>query len=147
MRLKLSLVRALKRLRDRVRRSRVKQIPSQQRPLDHFFGTLFFLSLVLCFAQTPWLLPLVYVVLCAIGLPLRVIKYTRLKWQFFLLDFCYLTNLLVLAHLLFFPENSKLQARQLHHSLLPLCWPHRSRATAGRRPWRSPVPRGPWPAR
>lgn len=74
----------------------------------YFFGTLFYSMLVFLFWSHPWTLAPLFVLLLFIFLPVRAAKYLRLKWVFFLADYCYWANLFCCAVLLFFPTDDRL---------------------------------------
>jgi len=82
-------------------------------------------------AVAPGMLPLVYVAYMAVLLPVRAVKYLRLKWGFFLCDFCYLANAVVLLHLTVAPLSPRLAALSFVLADGPLAWA----IYAWRTPW------------
>lgn len=57
------------------------------------FGLILFLS-----GSQPWLLPCCFLVFAAIALPWRMYDFHRMKWTFFLVDFCYVSFNTSLSH-------------------------------------------------
>lgn len=49
--------------------------------------------------------------LFSIGMPLLIViryfQYSKRKWQYFLLDFCYFANVALIIYLIFFPESQR----------------------------------------
>jgi hypothetical protein len=79
----------------------VKQaVQSQSSPHAYFLGVILFTSIVLCLSAAPSLLPMFYLGLALFGLPYRVISFCKRRWQFYLVDFCYAANVLVIIFLL-----------------------------------------------
>ncbi|XP_063965718.1 uncharacterized protein LOC129276618 [Lytechinus pictus] len=53
-----------------------------------------------------WFLPYLYTAYLFVLLPIRAYKYTAMKWQFFLADWCYVANLMSLLYLWAAPYKS-----------------------------------------
>ncbi|KAG2425765.1 hypothetical protein HXX76_013391 [Chlamydomonas incerta] len=78
--------------------------------LRYFGGCLVLAGLValLCFA--PALVPLAFLGFVATCLPYRVWSFTRRKWVFFLVDYCYFANLAAAAFLVWAPTHAGWEA-------------------------------------
>jgi hypothetical protein len=84
-------------------------IHSQSSPHAYFLGIMLFTSIVICLSAAPSLLPMLYLGLAAVGLPFRFISFFKRRWQFYLVDFCYAANVLVIIFLLIsWPWNTAL---------------------------------------
>ncbi len=70
----------------------------------------------------PLLAPLWYTFKAAALITARFILYRRNKWHFFLADFCYFANFLLLAYVWFFPSNAKLFHVCFAFATGPLSW-------------------------
>ncbi len=70
----------------------------------------------------PWLMPWYYIVKAPILIGIRIYMYCRQKYQYFLIDFCYWANLLLLFYLIVFPNSKELfvVAYSIAHG--PLAW-------------------------
>jgi hypothetical protein len=70
----------------------------------------------------PWFMPWYYVVKAPILLAYRFHSYFKNNLHYFLLDFCYWANLLLLIQIIFFPTNKRLfmVAYAVTHG--PLIW-------------------------
>jgi hypothetical protein len=60
----------------------------------------------LLFAYKPEWMYFSYTLQCAFFLPIRVFTYYRLRYHYFLFDFCYFANLLNLAYIWLFPRST-----------------------------------------
>jgi len=70
----------------------------------------------------PWLMPWYYMVKAPILLFIRGYCYFKEKSQYFLLDFCYCANLLLLIQLIFFPTSKRLFMLAYASTHGPLIW-------------------------
>src|SRR4051794_12258404 len=70
----------------------------------------------------PDLMPWFFTVKAVILLTLRWILFRRRKWHYFLFDFCYYANLLVLVYLHIFPKSQALFLICFAFSVGPLAW-------------------------
>ena len=70
----------------------------------------------------PWLMPWYYIVKAPILIGIRIYMYCQQKYQYFLIDFCYWANLLLLFYLIIFPNSKELfvVAYSIAHG--PLAW-------------------------
>ena len=55
----------------------------------------------------PYVMPWYYLVKAPILIGLRVYTFFQHKFQYFLIDFCYWANVLVIIYLIFLPENKR----------------------------------------
>lgn len=76
----------------------------------------------LIFAFRPEWVPFSYTIQSAFFLPLRVWTYTRLKWHYFLFDFCYVANLAALSYLWIWPQSEFLFTIVYCAAHGPLAW-------------------------
>jgi Protein of unknown function (DUF2838) len=76
----------------------LREVGSKQEARLHAGGTLLFGGLLYIAGAQPWLLPYVFLLFLVIALPWRVYHFHRQKWDFFLLDFCYVGHPYYLAH-------------------------------------------------
>ena len=91
---------SLKALLERVTQESLR---SQSSPMQHFIGVLLFASIVACLTMAPSNICTYYLALASIGLPYRIFSFWRRGWMFYLVDFCYAANALVIAYLLYYP--------------------------------------------
>lgn len=87
--LKTSLVRATK-----------QSIRSLSSTIVYFMGTMLFSSILVCLSAAPSLLPALYLALGLFGLPYRIFTFCKRGWQFYLVDFCYAANALVIIFII-----------------------------------------------
>lgn len=59
----------------------------------------------LVFARRPTWIPLLYSLQCCFFLPLRIYTYSRQHWHYYLADYCYLANALLLLYLWVWPSS------------------------------------------
>lgn len=70
----------------------------------------------------PWFLPWYYMVKAPILIFIRIYSYFQDKFQYFLMDFCYWANLLLLVQLIFFPHSKRLFMIAYASTHGPLIW-------------------------
>lgn len=70
----------------------LKEVGSKQEAKFHAGGTLLFGGLLFVAGAQPWLLPSIFILFLVIALPWRAYHFHRQKWDFFLLDFCYVSH-------------------------------------------------------
>jgi hypothetical protein len=88
-----------------------------------FFGGVLNVILLAFFTSgVPWIMPWYYVVKAPILIGTRICLYFKDKFQYFLIDFCYWANLLLLVYLIFIPNSKELfvVCYALAHG--PLAW-------------------------
>ncbi|EIE25281.1 hypothetical protein COCSUDRAFT_40577 [Coccomyxa subellipsoidea C-169] len=88
----------------------LKDIGSRKESNLYAAGALVFGFGLFVAGAAPFLLPACYLIFAAVCFPWRVYTFTKRKWGFFLLDFCYWGNLATVAFLLFAPHNHQLGA-------------------------------------
>ncbi|CAG9460823.1 unnamed protein product [Pedinophyceae sp. YPF-701] len=96
-------------------KTQAERAPPGGQAFLHFLGTLIFTVIVLGCAAARWAIAPVYVLFLAFSIPWRTKKYRRLKWEFFMVDFCYFVNALAAVHLVGWPNSQALGA--LTHAL------------------------------
>lgn len=72
-------------------------------------GSLLFGLLLFVAGAAPAALPALFLAFFFIAMPARVVHFCRMKWTFFLVDFCYFANAAAVVYLLFFPGHARLQ--------------------------------------
>ncbi|KAL9314641.1 hypothetical protein ACSQ67_020093 [Phaseolus vulgaris] len=90
--------------------------------VTHLLGVLGFGGFCFLFGARPEAVPLVYCVFYVVFVPLRWIYYRFKKWHYYLLDFCYYANTILLICLLFYPRNEKLFMVCFSFAEGPLAW-------------------------
>jgi hypothetical protein len=70
----------------------LKEVGSKQEAKFHAGGTLLFGGLLFLAGAQPWILPSIFLLFLVIALPWRAYHFHRQKWDFFLLDFCYVSH-------------------------------------------------------
>ena len=87
-----------------------------------FLGVVNVLVMAFFVHGVPWLMPWYYIVKAPVLIGLRIFLYFREKYQYFLIDFCYWANLLLLFYLIVFPSSKELfvVAYSIAHG--PLAW-------------------------
>uniref|UniRef100_A0A7S3PHU6 Glycerophosphocholine acyltransferase 1 n=1 Tax=Aplanochytrium stocchinoi TaxID=215587 RepID=A0A7S3PHU6_9STRA len=87
---------------------------ADEKPRNHFLDKLWYFCVVygvICFTYLMTddtgrgYLPLFYVVLLPILLVHRYFQYKRRKWQYYMLDFCYVANLLLFLYIMAFQQS------------------------------------------
>jgi hypothetical protein len=73
-------------------------------------------------AGTPWLLPDWYVFWCILLLTARFFMYHSQRYHYFMLDFCYFSNLLLIFYLKFYPTSPELYILNFANACGPLLW-------------------------
>jgi hypothetical protein len=73
-----------------------------------FLGVTDIICLSFFLHGLPWIMPWFYILKAPILILIRVYQYFQCKCQYFLIDFCYFANLLLMIYIVFFPENKKL---------------------------------------
>ncbi|GFR48508.1 hypothetical protein Agub_g10172 [Astrephomene gubernaculifera] len=73
-------------------------------------GAVFLCLLNFILGFAPALCPLLYLLFAAVCLPYRVVNFTKRKWTFFLVDFCYFANIACCTFLILRPEDPRLEA-------------------------------------
>lgn len=69
-----------------------KSLRSDERePLYFTLGTAVLCCIVLCLGARPLWMPWLYLGFAAVGLPMRVVSFTKKGYGFFLLDYCYVS--------------------------------------------------------
>ncbi|GFH27746.1 uncharacterized protein HaLaN_26120, partial [Haematococcus lacustris] len=63
-------------------------------------------------ASAPWCLPRLYLAFIALAMPWRLYSFARRQWGFFLLDFCYFANALIVAYLLWLEAQPPLTSQR-----------------------------------
>ncbi|KNC73256.1 hypothetical protein SARC_14184, partial [Sphaeroforma arctica JP610] len=71
--------------------------------------------------QHQWL-PYFYTFKAATLLPFRYVVYNSKKWHYFMLDFCYYANLMLLLYIWVFPDNATLFMVLYSLTHGPLIW-------------------------
>ncbi|XP_041477684.1 glycerophosphocholine acyltransferase 1-like [Lytechinus variegatus] len=69
-----------------------------------------------------WNIPYIYLILLTVTMPMRVYRYWQMKQQFFLLDWCYVSNFLLLIYIIGFPENGTFFTVVFGLSNGPVAW-------------------------
>lgn len=107
----------------------VKRIAKKADEHEHFINKVTYSIGVLCFGtfcyilgRRPYDIPHLYALFFCIAAPLRWAYYKSKKWHYFLLDFCYYANAILISYLLFFPDNAKLFLLCFAFSEGPLAW-------------------------
>ncbi|PWN30579.1 hypothetical protein BDZ90DRAFT_229596 [Jaminaea rosea] len=90
--------------------------------LSFLVGVMNLVASSLIFAFRPEWVPLVYTLQSAFFLPIRVWTYTRLKWHYFLFDFCYAANVAALAFIWIWPASPFLFTIVYCAAHGPLAW-------------------------
>lgn len=90
--------------------------------ISFLVGVMNLVASSLLFAFKPEWVPISYTFQSAFFLPLRVWTYTRLKWHYFLFDFCYAANLAALAFLWIWPHSPFLFTIVYCAAHGPLAW-------------------------
>ncbi|KAK7354620.1 hypothetical protein VNO80_20085 [Phaseolus coccineus] len=90
--------------------------------VTHLLGVLGFGGFCFLFGARPEAVPLVYCLFYIVFVPLRWIYYRFKKWHYYLLDFCYYANTILLICLLFYPRNEKLFMVCFSFAEGPLAW-------------------------
>ncbi|XP_052773799.1 uncharacterized protein LOC128212401 [Mya arenaria] len=75
--------------------------------LVYVAATLGILVLTLVVSSQQWAMPFLFAVLSPLIIGIRMIFYWKLKWQYFMIDFCYFANALTYVFL-WFPEHENL---------------------------------------
>lgn len=73
-----------------------------------FLGVTDIICLSFFLHGLPWIMPWFYLLKAPILILIRIYQYFQCKCQYFLIDFCYFANLLLMIYIIFFPENKKL---------------------------------------
>lgn len=73
-------------------------------------GIFLYGALAFAAGAVPWALPALYLAFALVCLPWRLVQFTRKKWTFFLLDFCYFANIAAVANLVVLPNHVPLHA-------------------------------------
>lgn len=101
----------------------------QQEPFVRLRDEIAFLLGVVNLAVTSFLLgkkpewiPMLYTIKFVVLVGSRVYLYKRARFHYFLLDFCYFANVMLLAYLHFFPQYGKLFVAVFIFSNGPLAW-------------------------
>lgn len=90
--------------------------------VSFLIGVMNLVASSLIFAFRPEWVPFVYTLQCSLFLPLRIYSYTRLKWHYFLFDFCYAANVAVLTYLWIVPDSPFLFTVVYCAAHGPLAW-------------------------
>ncbi|CAL5222529.1 g4904 [Coccomyxa viridis] len=88
----------------------LKDVGSRKESNLYAAGTLVFGAGLFIAGAAPWLLPACFLLFSAICFPWRIYTFSKRKWGFFLLDFCYWGNLATVAYLVFTPYNARIGA-------------------------------------
>lgn len=70
----------------------------------------------------PWFLPIYYSIKFPVLITLRYVLYKQRCWHYFLLDFCYFENLLLLSYIWLFPTSNELFLINFALCNGPLAW-------------------------
>lgn len=90
--------------------------------ISFLVGVMNLVASSLLFAFAPEWVPISYTFQSAFFLPLRIWTYTRLKWHYFLFDFCYAANVAALAFLWIWPYSPFLFTIVYCAAHGPLAW-------------------------
>eukprot|EP00252_Welwitschia_mirabilis_P018175 TRINITY_DN40424_c0_g1_i1.p1 TRINITY_DN40424_c0_g1~~TRINITY_DN40424_c0_g1_i1.p1 ORF type:complete len:371 (+),score=47.21 TRINITY_DN40424_c0_g1_i1:119-1231(+) len=90
--------------------------------VTHCLGVLGFGAFCFLLGSRPQDIPYVYCCLFFVMAPLRWIYYRFKKWHYYLLDFCYYANAILMTMVLFFPRSEKLFMICFAFSEGPLAW-------------------------
>ncbi|KAL0482087.1 hypothetical protein AKO1_013208 [Acrasis kona] len=71
---------------------------------------------------SPDWMPVWYIFWCVVLLAARFFNYHSQKYHYFMLDFCYFSNLLLVFYLVFYPTSPELYVMNLANSCGPLLW-------------------------
>mmetsp|Transcript_15772 Transcript_15772/g.34192 ORF Transcript_15772/g.34192 Transcript_15772/m.34192 type:complete len:448 (-) Transcript_15772:325-1668(-) len=84
--------------------------PTLRQKLTHTLGVIGVMLTCYMAGSAPQNLPMMYILFYAFTIPCRTYYFFQRNWQFFLIDYCYLVNTMVIAFLLFFPNDPRVQA-------------------------------------
>ncbi|CAI5986059.1 unnamed protein product [Closterium sp. NIES-64] len=106
-----------------------KRLARKADELEHVISKVTYCLGVLCFGifcfllgSRPYDVPRLYAAFFLMATPLRWIYYRSKKWHYFLLDFCYYANAILVAFLVFFPMSQHLFLVCFAFSEGPLAW-------------------------
>jgi hypothetical protein len=71
----------------------LKEVGSKRQSKFYAGGTLLFGALLFIAGAQPWLLPWVFVAFILVALPWRAYHFHQHRWDFFMMDFCYVCPL------------------------------------------------------